>query len=200
MGLAVRRYDRDAAADAGDRRAARGDLGGVAGREAARRDGLQRLAASRSRRSTACSSSCACEGDRVVAFTSWRPYRGGRAAVLDLMRKRRDAPSGTMDLLVARSLEELRAAGLAGGEPRQRAARQRGRAAGRAREGRGPALREPQRLLRLQEPVPVQEEVRAALGRAATSSTRAAARCRAVAYALTRVHGAGRLRQLIWRR
>jgi phosphatidylglycerol lysyltransferase len=52
------------------------------------------------------------DGARVVAFTTWRPYRGGRAALLDLMRKGRDAPSGTMDLLVARSLEELHAAGL----------------------------------------------------------------------------------------
>jgi phosphatidylglycerol lysyltransferase len=52
------------------------------------------------------------DGERVVAFTTWRPYRGGRAALLDLMRKRKDAPSGTMDLLIARSLEELRAAGL----------------------------------------------------------------------------------------
>ena len=52
------------------------------------------------------------DGDRVIAFTTWRPYRGGRAALLDLMRKRKDAPSGTMDLLVARALEELRAAGL----------------------------------------------------------------------------------------
>ncbi|HSD29739.1 MAG TPA: phosphatidylglycerol lysyltransferase domain-containing protein, partial [Vicinamibacteria bacterium] len=52
------------------------------------------------------------EGDRVIAFTTWRPYRHGRAALLDLMRKRNDAPSGTMDLLVARALEELRAAGL----------------------------------------------------------------------------------------
>lgn len=51
-------------------------------------------------------------GETLLAFTSWRPYRGGRAALLDLMRKRREAPSGTMDLLVARSLEELRAAGL----------------------------------------------------------------------------------------
>jgi phosphatidylglycerol lysyltransferase len=54
----------------------------------------------------------AMEGDRVVAFTSWRRYRAGRAALLDLMRKRKAAPSGTMDLLVARSLEELRDAGL----------------------------------------------------------------------------------------
>ncbi len=52
------------------------------------------------------------EGERVIAFTTWRPYRHGRAALLDLMRKRQDAPSGTMDLLVARSLEELRNAGL----------------------------------------------------------------------------------------
>ncbi len=49
---------------------------------------------------------------RVVAFTSWRGYRGGRAALLDLMRRRREAPSGTMDLLVSRALEELRAEGL----------------------------------------------------------------------------------------
>jgi lysylphosphatidylglycerol synthetase-like protein (DUF2156 family) len=52
------------------------------------------------------------DGDRVVAFTTWRPYRGGRAALLGLMRKRKDAPSGTMDLLIARALEDLRAAGL----------------------------------------------------------------------------------------
>ena len=53
-----------------------------------------------------------CDGPRVVAFTSWRPYRNGRAALLDLMRRRRDAPSGAMDLLVVRSLEAMRAAGL----------------------------------------------------------------------------------------
>jgi len=56
---------------------------------------------------------CRDAAGRVVAFTSWRPYAGGRAAVLDLMRKRKDAPSGAMDLLVARSLEELRSLGLA---------------------------------------------------------------------------------------
>ncbi|MFN8093563.1 MAG: phosphatidylglycerol lysyltransferase domain-containing protein [Vicinamibacteria bacterium] len=55
---------------------------------------------------------CRDAAERVVAFASWRPYADGRAAVLDLMRKRKDAPSGTMDLLVARSLEELRAKGL----------------------------------------------------------------------------------------
>jgi lysylphosphatidylglycerol synthetase-like protein (DUF2156 family) len=52
------------------------------------------------------------EGEKVVAFTSWRVYKRGRAALLDLMRKRADAQSGTMDLLVSRSLEELKAAGL----------------------------------------------------------------------------------------
>jgi phosphatidylglycerol lysyltransferase len=52
------------------------------------------------------------DGARVVAFTSWRPYRDGRAALLDLMRRRRDAPSGAMDLLVVRSLEALRSEGL----------------------------------------------------------------------------------------
>jgi phosphatidylglycerol lysyltransferase len=55
---------------------------------------------------------CRDASGQVVAFTSWRPYAGGRAAVLDLMRKRSDAPSGAMDLLVARSLEELRGGGL----------------------------------------------------------------------------------------
>ena len=52
------------------------------------------------------------DGARVLAFTTWRAYRGGRAALLDLMRRRQQAPSGTMDLLIARSLEELRGLGL----------------------------------------------------------------------------------------
>jgi phosphatidylglycerol lysyltransferase len=52
------------------------------------------------------------DGDRVMAFVSWLPYRAGTAAVLDLMRKRRDAVSGTMDLLLAESLLALKAAGL----------------------------------------------------------------------------------------
>jgi len=52
------------------------------------------------------------EGPRVVGFCSWRSYRGGRAAVLDLMRKRTGAPSGAMDLLLAKSLLMLRDAGL----------------------------------------------------------------------------------------
>jgi phosphatidylglycerol lysyltransferase len=52
------------------------------------------------------------EGPRVLAFCTFRPYRGDRAVVLDLMRKRRDAVSGVMDLLLARSLECLRDLGL----------------------------------------------------------------------------------------
>jgi lysylphosphatidylglycerol synthetase-like protein (DUF2156 family) len=54
----------------------------------------------------------ALEGARVVAFCSWLRYRDGEAAVLDLMRKRRAAVSGTMDLLLADSLLGLKALGL----------------------------------------------------------------------------------------
>ncbi len=49
---------------------------------------------------------------RVEAFCSWRPYAEGEAAVLDLMRRRGDAPSGTMDLLLADALAGLRDLGL----------------------------------------------------------------------------------------
>ena len=52
------------------------------------------------------------EGERVVAFCTWRPYRGDRAVLLDLMRKRPGTMSGVMDLLLARSLESLRDEGL----------------------------------------------------------------------------------------
>jgi len=52
------------------------------------------------------------EGDRIVAFCSWLPYRSGHAAVLDLMRKRRNAAAGTMDLLLALSLQHLKTDGL----------------------------------------------------------------------------------------
>jgi len=52
------------------------------------------------------------EGERVVAFCSWRPYRGDRAVVLDLMRKGQAAVSGAMDLLLACSLQHLRDLGL----------------------------------------------------------------------------------------
>lgn len=51
-------------------------------------------------------------GVRAQAFCTFLPYDRGRAAVLDLMRKRGDAVSGTMDLLLAEALSELKAAGL----------------------------------------------------------------------------------------
>lgn len=50
---------------------------------------------------------------RIEAFCSWLSYRAGSALVLDLMRKRSTAPSGTMDLLLAHALLQLRAAGFA---------------------------------------------------------------------------------------
>ena len=51
-------------------------------------------------------------GERVEAFCSWLPYRGDRAAVVDLMRKRQGAVSGAMDLLLAESLRSLKEEGL----------------------------------------------------------------------------------------
>jgi phosphatidylglycerol lysyltransferase len=48
----------------------------------------------------------------VKAFCSWLPYRAGQAAVLDLMRKRKDTVAGTMDFLLAHSLLQLKASGL----------------------------------------------------------------------------------------
>src|SRR6185295_403728 len=51
--------------------------------------------------------------NEVLAFCTWRPYRGDGAVVLDLMRKRSGARSGTMDFLLARSLDCLRDEGLA---------------------------------------------------------------------------------------
>jgi phosphatidylglycerol lysyltransferase len=52
-------------------------------------------------------------GDRhyVEAFCAWLPYKGGKAAVLDLVRQRRNAPSETVLQLVAHALRMLRDAG-----------------------------------------------------------------------------------------
>jgi phosphatidylglycerol lysyltransferase len=50
-------------------------------------------------------------GEQVEAFCSWLPYRNGRAVVLDLMRKRQSAISGTMDFLLSQSLLSLREQG-----------------------------------------------------------------------------------------
>jgi phosphatidylglycerol lysyltransferase len=52
-------------------------------------------------------------GDRVEAFCSWLPYRNGQAVVLDVFRKRKDAPIGTMDSLLAHALLHLQDSGLA---------------------------------------------------------------------------------------
>lgn len=48
----------------------------------------------------------------VWAFLTWLPYRGGRALVLDAMRRRDDAPPSVMDLLIARSAMQFKAEGL----------------------------------------------------------------------------------------
>ncbi len=50
-------------------------------------------------------------GQHVVAFCSWLTYRNGEAAVLDLMRKRKDTVAGAMDFLLAHSLLLLQDAG-----------------------------------------------------------------------------------------
>jgi phosphatidylglycerol lysyltransferase len=42
---------------------------------------------------------------RVVGFVTWHRYDRDRACVLDLMRRRPDAPNPTMDLLLASSLQ-----------------------------------------------------------------------------------------------
>jgi phosphatidylglycerol lysyltransferase len=49
--------------------------------------------------------------DRIEAFCSWLPYRGGKAAVLDLMRKRKQVVAGTMDFLLYHSVVQLREMG-----------------------------------------------------------------------------------------
>jgi len=49
--------------------------------------------------------------ERIEAFCSWLPYRAGTAVVLDLMRKRKNAPSGTMDFLICQSLQQLKSTG-----------------------------------------------------------------------------------------
>jgi phosphatidylglycerol lysyltransferase len=48
----------------------------------------------------------------VQAFVTWLPYRGGRALVLDGMRRRRDAPYGVMDLLIVESALTFKKEGL----------------------------------------------------------------------------------------
>ncbi len=52
-------------------------------------------------------------GERAQAFCSWLPYLGGKGVVLDLMRKRKEAPAGTMDFLLSQSLLRLKSQGFA---------------------------------------------------------------------------------------
>jgi phosphatidylglycerol lysyltransferase len=48
---------------------------------------------------------------RVEAFVTWVPVWGRRGWVLDLVRRRADAPGGVMEFLVVRSVEAARARG-----------------------------------------------------------------------------------------
>lgn len=48
----------------------------------------------------------------VQAWCTWRHYLGGRARVIDVMRRRPDAPNPAMDFLLASSLEAYRDQGL----------------------------------------------------------------------------------------
>ena len=48
---------------------------------------------------------------RVEAFATWTPIWARRGWAIDLMRRRRDAPTGVMELLVVRSVEHARERG-----------------------------------------------------------------------------------------
>jgi lysylphosphatidylglycerol synthetase-like protein (DUF2156 family) len=56
----------------------------------------------------------AVDGDGVVqAWCTWRHYLGGQARVVDVMRRRINAPNPAMDMLLASVVESYRDAGLA---------------------------------------------------------------------------------------
>jgi phosphatidylglycerol lysyltransferase len=48
----------------------------------------------------------------IWAFLTWLPYRGGRALVLDAMRRRSNSPASVIDLLIAKSALRFREEGL----------------------------------------------------------------------------------------
>ena len=52
------------------------------------------------------------QAGRAQAWCSWRHYRAGAGRLLDVMRRRPDAPNPAMDLLLATTLANYRAAGL----------------------------------------------------------------------------------------
>lgn len=51
-------------------------------------------------------------GGDVQAWCTWRHYLGGRGRVIDVMRRRTNAPNPAMDYLIAGTLEHYRDAGL----------------------------------------------------------------------------------------
>jgi lysylphosphatidylglycerol synthetase-like protein (DUF2156 family) len=50
-------------------------------------------------------------GGRLEAFVTWLPSADGQGAVLDLLRRRRDAAAGCMELLICESMEHFRRRG-----------------------------------------------------------------------------------------
>jgi lysylphosphatidylglycerol synthetase-like protein (DUF2156 family) len=52
------------------------------------------------------------DGGTVQAWCTWRHYLGGRARVVDVMRRRVAAPNPSMDFLIASTLERYRDMGL----------------------------------------------------------------------------------------
>ncbi|HUG52936.1 MAG TPA: phosphatidylglycerol lysyltransferase domain-containing protein [Vicinamibacteria bacterium] len=52
--------------------------------------------------------------ERLEAFCTWLPYAGGRGMALDLVRRRRHAPEGCREALLAASLGAFRAQGVEG--------------------------------------------------------------------------------------
>jgi phosphatidylglycerol lysyltransferase len=56
---------------------------------------------------------CAVDGTgQLVAWCTWRHYDGGQARVIDVMRRRPQAPNPAMDFLLATTLEHYRVGGL----------------------------------------------------------------------------------------
>ncbi len=130
---------------------------------------------------------------RVEAFCTWVPVWARRGWAIDLMRRRGDALSGATEFLIVKSVEHAGRRGRGGWDARaHHGDRARCRRPGPAarRHHRRPGARVPDgapgALLRLQEPVPLEAEVRPGVrgplpglsrsARAAARGARAAAR------------------------
>jgi phosphatidylglycerol lysyltransferase len=50
---------------------------------------------------------CGEPGGRIEAFCTWLPYANGTGLILNLLRRRREAPEGVRERLLARTLEQL---------------------------------------------------------------------------------------------